>query len=99
MCSKIMSYRNGHSEVVQYLEEIGADKDPPHHTGALPVFVGSGNGHLEVVKCLVERGADKHKPRHDGGSPLYGLRSKTAPPTCRPHEGLQQTQHLKPASP
>ena len=54
---------------MQYLVEIGADKDKPHHTGALPVFAMCGNGHLEVVKHLVECRADTHKVHHNEASP------------------------------
>ena len=54
-----MAAQNGRLGVVQYLVEIGADKEKASNNGASPLIIAAQDGHLPVVQYLVEMGADK----------------------------------------
>ncbi len=49
---------HGHTDVVAYLLEQGAEVDRRNCSGDTPLIASSGRGHSDVVKLLVEYGAD-----------------------------------------
>ena len=56
--------------MVQYVVEMGADKDKANNNDASPLYVAAQYGRLGVVQYLVEIRADKEKVTNDGWTPL-----------------------------
>ena len=67
----IEAAKKGHLEMVQYLVELGVDKDKAGNDGWTALLVAAGNGHLVVVQYLLQQGADKEKANNDCASPFY----------------------------
>ncbi len=66
-----MAAVGGHLPVVQYLVEMGADKDTANNSGVTPLYFAAQGGSLEVVQYLLQEGADKNQADIDGMTPLF----------------------------
>ena len=56
----------GHSAVVRFLVEQGADIEKADPDGWTPLHVSSVYGFVEVVRYLLEQGADRDKKGNSG---------------------------------
>jgi ankyrin repeat protein len=61
---------SGHTEIVKWLLEIGADPNYRYGPGYSPLLTAAANGHLEIVKMLLAHGADLHAKANDGKTAL-----------------------------
>ena len=57
--------QNGQLDIVRFLEEVGADKDPASNT----LLLAAQNGHIDIVRFLVDHGADKDLAENNGARP------------------------------
>jgi ankyrin repeat protein len=58
----------GHSEIVAWLLENGADPNYRYGPGYTPLLAAAANGHMEIVKTLLRHGADLLAKTSDGKS-------------------------------
>jgi ankyrin repeat protein len=58
----------GHSEIVAWLLENGADPNYRYGPGYTPLLAAAANGHMEIVKTLLRHGADLLARTNDGKS-------------------------------
>ena len=56
--------------MVQWLVQLGVDKDKADSNGMTPLCAATCEGHLEVVQYLLEVGADM-RPQKNGMGPLH----------------------------
>lgn len=77
----VVASRNGHTDVVEYLLDIGADAsvrgmvefDNDQIQGTPPLWAAAAAGHLEIVRLLVEKGsADVNQATNTQSTPLRG---------------------------
>ena len=61
----VQAAQKGHLEMVQYLVEMGVDKDKATDDGWTALHCAAQKGHLAVVQYLVEMGAVKEKATDD----------------------------------
>ena len=75
----VLSCRNGHKEVVEYLvERCRADVEQAGRVtfdgetieGAPPLWCAAAAGHTEIVRLLVERGANVNSTTKTNSTPL-----------------------------
>ncbi len=59
---------NGHTRIVQWLLESGANANYRYGPGYSPLHAAAANGHLEIAKLLFKHGADKTAVTNDGKS-------------------------------
>jgi ankyrin repeat protein len=59
---------SGHTEVVKWLLENGADANYRYGAGYSPLLTAAANGHLAIVKLLLSHGADRNATTNDGKS-------------------------------
>ena len=78
--------QEGHTNIVDRLIDLGADKNKGNKNGATPLYIAAENGRTDTVRCLVSEGADKDKGPHlRRGNPsvdrcIYGAyRDRSAP--------------------
>lgn len=64
------SVTGGHTEVVKWLLEKGAEPNYRYGPGYSPLLAAAANGQLEIVKLLLVHGADLHATSNDGKSAL-----------------------------
>ena len=60
----------GHTAIVQWLLESGADPNYRYGPGYTPLLSAAANGHLEIAKLLLAHGAELHATANDGKSAL-----------------------------
>jgi ankyrin repeat protein len=60
----------GHTAVVQWLLEHGADANYRYSGGFSPLLTAAANGRLDIAKLLLAHGADPHASTSDGKTPL-----------------------------
>ncbi len=60
----------GHTQVVEYLLEIGVDPDQRTEEGATPLIIAAKNGHLDIVKLLINNGADVDARADNGATAM-----------------------------
>ena len=60
----------GHTDIVEFLLEGGADPNYRYGPGYTPLLAASANGHLEILKLLLAHGADVAATANDGKSAL-----------------------------
>ncbi len=60
----------GHTEIVKWLLESGADPNYRYGPGYTPLLTAAANGRLDVVKLLLAHGADASVQTNDGKSAL-----------------------------
>ena len=69
----IVASIRGHTEVVQFLCDAGADKDQGDVAGRAPLFEAACAGHSSVVRHLLQTRAEIDKARDvDSMTPLHG---------------------------
>ena len=61
----------GYSDTVQFLLQVGADKDKADNEGCTPLIMSVEQSHEAVVHCLLAAGADKRKANNRGATPLH----------------------------
>jgi ankyrin repeat protein len=59
---------SGHTEIVRWLLQNGANPNHRYGTGYSPLLTAAANGHFEIVKLLLTHGADLHATTNDGKS-------------------------------
>ncbi len=64
------SVTNGHTKIVSWLLEHGANANYRYGPGFTPLLSAAANGHLEIVKLLLDHGADLHAKSDDGKTAL-----------------------------
>jgi ankyrin repeat protein len=64
------SVTSGHTEMVKWLLETGADPNYRYGPGYTPLLAAAANGRLEIVKLLLAHGADLRATSNDGKSAL-----------------------------
>jgi uncharacterized protein len=75
---------NGHTEIVKWLLETGADPNYRYGPGYSPLLTAAANGHLEIVKLVLAHGADLRAVTNDGRSAL-ALASERNHPAVAEH--------------
>jgi len=75
---------NGHTEIVKWLLESGADPNYRYGPGYSPLLTAAANGHLEIVKLVLAHGADLRAVTNDGRSAL-ALASERNHPAVAEH--------------
>ena len=70
---------NGHTPIVQWLLEHGADPNYRYAAGYSPLLTAAANGHLDIVNLLLARGADPTAVTNDGKSALALARERNHP--------------------
>lgn len=65
-----LASKQGHSKIVEYLSENGADVNICDQVNKSPLYVASENGRVEVVNILFKHGADYLLNSKYGTSPL-----------------------------
>jgi ankyrin repeat protein len=58
----------GHTEIVKWLLEAGADPNYVYGPGYTPLLAAAANGRLGIVKLLLQHGADTAHRANDGNS-------------------------------
>jgi ankyrin repeat protein len=66
-----LAARYGHTAVVHYLVEIGADVNVRCHIGWTALHAASYDGHADIVRILFHAGAVVDTMDNDGYTPLY----------------------------
>ena len=61
---------SGHSEIVKWLLENGADPNYRYANNYSPLLNAAANGHLEILQLLIAHGADLHAKTNDGKTAL-----------------------------
>lgn len=61
---------SGHTEIVKWLLENGADPNYRYGPGYSPLLTAAANGHLEIAKMLLAHGADLGAKTNDGKNAL-----------------------------
>jgi ankyrin repeat protein len=61
---------SGHTAVVQWLLEHGANPNYRYSAGYSPLLAAAANGRLDIAKLLLAHGADRHATTNDGKSAL-----------------------------
>lgn len=60
---------SGHTEIVKWLLESGADVNYRYGAGYSPLLTAAANGHVAIIKLLLAHGADRNATTNDGKSP------------------------------
>ena len=66
----IWASKYGHTEIVKFLIEKGADIEDKNNNGYTPLIWTSSYGYTEIIKFLVEKGADIEAKNNNGDTPL-----------------------------
>ena len=61
---------SGHSEIVKWLLENGADPNYRYANNYSPLLNAAANGHLEILQLLIAHSADLHAKTNDGKTAL-----------------------------
>ncbi|MGO9840012.1 MAG: ankyrin repeat domain-containing protein [Candidatus Acidiferrales bacterium] len=75
---------SGHTEIVKWLLETGADANYRYGPGYSPLLTAAANGHLEIVKLLLAHGADLRAVSNDGKS-AFALATERNHPAVAEH--------------
>jgi uncharacterized protein len=70
---------SGHTAVVQWLLEHGANANYRYSAGYSPLLTAAANGRLDIAKLLLAHGADPHATTNDGKSPLSLAQERNHP--------------------
>ena len=69
----------GHSDIVKYLIEIGADPNRKDCTGETPLHMAAKHGKMESIECLVNAGVDTSAADNKGHLPwMYASLNNSA---------------------
>ncbi len=66
-----LAIEHGHSDVISYLLDHGADVNAATATGNTPLHVAAYNGLTDVIKLLLGKGANVHAKMKNGVTPLH----------------------------
>ncbi len=69
----------GHSEIVEYLLEKGADPNIPDRNRTPPLMPACRNGHTEIVRSLLKYGAEVNWQNVNGCTPLMDTTDSRKP--------------------
>ncbi|MEE9443504.1 MAG: ankyrin repeat domain-containing protein [candidate division Zixibacteria bacterium] len=61
----------GHTEVIEYMIEKGADVDTKSYFGITPLHVAAQNGQQKVIELLIKKGADIHAKGRSRHTPAF----------------------------